>query len=246
MKNFINCYSNGNVTVLGITIGDDFLHVMEIASLYDGKTDMLEIIIPSYKINDNLYVSILYKFDNNKCVDITIESCTDRTVNVWDAVNVLMGMLDSNLFVINNSSSNHDTIKYGYLNPLLSISIFTHFNPVYRKMTAVMHITSRYWECFGNKLNSKSVMNKIFHLYKVDTLSGRNWIKYYYMVLSMIVASGVICCCFVFALNGKTNEDCYKRYTLHQKFVLDNETGNVYYISTSYPPKKVFDPSLLK
>lgn len=64
MKNFINCYSNGNVTVLGITIGDDFQHVMEIASLYDGKTDMIEIIIPSYKINANLYVSILPQIRN--------------------------------------------------------------------------------------------------------------------------------------------------------------------------------------
>lgn len=246
MKNFINCYSNGNVTVLGITIGDDFQRVMEIASLYDGKTDMIEIIIPNYKINANLYVSILYKFDNNKCVDITIESCTDRTANVWDAVNILMGMLDSNLFVINNSSSNHDAIKYGYLNPLLSISIFTHFNPDFRKMTAVMHITSRYWECFGNKLNSKSVMNRIFHLYKIDRHSGQNWLKYYYVVLSMIVASVFIYCCCIFLLNNKTIMDSNIRYTLQDRYVLDNETGKVYFISTSFPPKKVFDASLLK
>lgn len=66
------------------------------------------------------------------------------------------------------------------------------------------------------------------------------------MVLSMIVASMVIYCCYVFSQNVKTKGDCYKRYTLHEKFVLDNETGEVYYISTSYPPKKVFDPSLLK
>lgn len=246
MKNFVNCYPNGNITVLGITIGDDFQHVMKLASLHDGKTDMHGIIIPSYKINDNLYVSILYKFNNNKCVDITIESCTDRPINVWDAVNVLMSMLDSNLFVINNSSSNHDSIKYRYLNSLLDISICTQFNADYRKIIAVMHINSRYWECFGNKLNSENVMNRIFHLYKINTHSGQNWLKYYYMVLSMIVASVFIYCCCIFLLNNKSAMDCNKRYTLQNRYVLDNETGKVYHISTSFPPKKVFDASLLK
>lgn len=246
MKNFVNCYPNGNVTVLGITIGDDFQYVMKLASLYDGKTDMHEIIIPSYKISDNLYVSISYKFDNKKCVDITIKSCTDRTINVWDAVNVLMSMLDSSLFVINNSSSNHDSIKYRYLNSLFDISVCTQFNSDYRKIIAVMHISSRYWECFGNKLNSESVMNRIFHLYKIDTHSGQNWLKYYYLVLSMIVASVFIYCCCIFLLNSKTTMDSNIRYTLQDRYVLDNETGKVYHISTSFPPKKVFDASLLK
>lgn len=246
MKNFVNCYPNGNVTVLGITIGDDFQYVMKLASSYGGKTCMHEVIIPSYKINDNLYVSILYKFDNNKCVDITIKSCADRTINVWDAVNVFMSMLDSSLFVINNSSSNHDSIKYRYLNSLLDISICTQFNADDRKIIAVMHISSRYCECFGNKLNSESVMSRIFHLYKIDTHSGQNWLKYYYMVLSMIVASVFIYCCCIFLLNNKTIMDSNIRYTLQDRYVLDNETGKVYFISTSFPPKKVFDASLLK
>lgn len=246
MKNFINCYSNGNITVLGITIGDDFKHVMEVASLYNGTTDMIQIIIPDYKINENLYVSILFKFDNNKCIDITIESCTDRTANVWDAVNVLMGMLDSNLFVINNSSSNHETIRYGYLNPLLSIAIYTHFNTDYHKMTAVMHITSRYWECFGNKLNSKGMTNRIFQLYKVGSNTKRNWLKYYYFILSLFLTFALLFYCHTFLMSNRVKEDNYRRYSLHGKFVLDNKTGRVYYISTAYPPKKVFDPSCLK
>lgn len=69
MKNFINCYSNGNVTVLGITIGDDFQHVMEIASLYDGKTDMLEIIIPSYKI---MIICMFQYYINSTIINVSI------------------------------------------------------------------------------------------------------------------------------------------------------------------------------
>lgn len=246
MKNFVNCYSNGNITVLGIALGDKFQHVMEVASLYNGKTDMIQVIIPEYKVNENLYVSVLFKFDNNRCIDITIESCNDKTSNVWDAANIMMGMLDPNLFVINNSSSSHDTIRYGYLNPLLSISIYTHFNTDFHKLTAVMHITSRYWECFRNKLNSESVMNKIFQLYKAERHSGHHWLTYYYFILSLFVTAVVLYCCHVLVenSNGKTNE--YNRYSLHEKFVVDKKTGKVYYISTSYPPKKVFDPSLLK
>lgn len=245
MDKFINCYSNGNVTIFGVTIGDDFQHVMEVASMYNGNTDMIKVIIPDFKINEKLHVSILYKFDNNKCVDITIESCIDRDINVWDAVNTLMGMLEPNLFIINNSSSNHDLVKYNYLNPLLSISIYTHFNVDYKKMTAVMHVTSRYWECFGNKLNTKGMMNKIFQLYRVKSQTNHKWLKYYYFVLSIFFTSILVYSCFIYVLDKPSEVGNYKRYTLHGRYVLDNKTGNIYYINVNYPPKKVFDPSKL-
>lgn len=243
MSKFVNCYSNGNITVLGVTIGDDFQHVMEVASLYKGNTDMVKVVIPDVHINEKLHVSVLYNFDNNKCVDITIESCIDRDVNIWDAANTLMGMLDPSLFVISNSSSNHDTIKYNYLNPLLSIRIYTHFNTDYHKMTAVMYITSRYWECFRNKLNSKSVMNKIFQLYNIKDNTGINRLKYYYFVLSIFVVSILLYICI--ALNKSGEFDRCNRFSLQGHYVLDNKTGSVYYINTSYPPKKVFDFSEL-